>query len=225
MRQIPVRGGVELTTVKPSRRMPTVIPDTWVLPRLIALSVTVKVDPIFTVEADAASAPVKSPLAAWADGAADNNPAPASATTAASRAARMPSQAPRDPVLPAVSPIVLPLPVRVVAPRIPRSRSRVPVRGALTAMAGRCAIPPDICYGTSGFHPEEHDAARSRAPRAAGRPHNTDTSGSAGRLWGRGATTRPAHLPLRGVRRQGTWPLRSPLPVLAGAGCFLAGYA
>ena len=53
MRQIPVRGGVELTTVKPSRRIPTVIPGTWVLPRLIALSVMVKVDPIFTVQADA----------------------------------------------------------------------------------------------------------------------------------------------------------------------------
>ena len=82
IRQIPVRGGWELTTVKPSLRMPTVIPDTWVLPRLIALSVTVKVDPIFTVEADAPSAPVKSPSAAWADGATASSAAAASAADA-----------------------------------------------------------------------------------------------------------------------------------------------
>src|SRR5262249_12550221 len=102
------RGGLELTTVKPSRRMPTVIPDTWVLPWLIALSVTVKVDPTFTVEADAASAPVKSPLAAWADGAGASSPATASAATAARRAARQPGRVPRDPVLHSVWLIVLP---------------------------------------------------------------------------------------------------------------------
>jgi hypothetical protein len=111
MRQNPVRGGLELTTAKPSRRMPTVIPDTCVLPRLIALSVTVKVDPIFTVEADAAGAPVKSPLAACADGAMASNPAPPSAATAASRAMRILSRMPRDPLLPVVSPIVLPFPI------------------------------------------------------------------------------------------------------------------
>src|SRR5215472_14652394 len=124
MRQNPVRGGAELTTVKPSRRTPTVIPDTWVLPRLIALSVTVKVDPIFTVEADAASAPVKSPLAAWADGATASNPAPASAATPASRATRIPSLLPRDPVLLAVSPIVVPilLMLRNRGPAQPRAR-------------------------------------------------------------------------------------------------------
>src|SRR6516162_4689855 len=100
--------------------MPTVIPGTWVLPRLIALSVTVKVDPILTVEADAASAPVKSPFAAWADGAAASNPAPASAATAASRAARMPSRVQADPVLPAVSPIILTFSDHAVSPRTPR---------------------------------------------------------------------------------------------------------
>src|SRR5215510_662770 len=88
--------------------MPTVIPDTWVLPRLIALSVTVKVDPIFTVEADAASAPVKSPSAAWADGAKASSAAAASAVTPASQAARLPGRMPRDPVLHAVWSIVLP---------------------------------------------------------------------------------------------------------------------
>jgi DNA-binding PucR family transcriptional regulator len=88
--------------------MPTVIPDTWVLPWLIALSVTVKVDPTFTVEADAASAPVKSPSAAWADGAAASNPATASAAAAASRAARIPGRIPRDAVLSTVWPIVVP---------------------------------------------------------------------------------------------------------------------
>jgi hypothetical protein len=66
----------------------------------------VKVDPIFTVEADAASAPVKSPSAAWADGAAASVPAPASAATAASRAARIPSWVPRHLILRTVSPIV-----------------------------------------------------------------------------------------------------------------------
>src|SRR5215472_14040738 len=154
MRQNPVRGGAELTTVKPSRRTPTVIPDTWVLPRLIALSVTVKVDPIFTVEADAASAPVKSPSAAWADGAAASNPAPASAATAASRAARIPSRVPTDPVLPAVSPIVLTFSDHGCH-RGPRAAARTDHHG-LTVRD----LPPDIRYRTSGSHAKERDIRR-----------------------------------------------------------------
>jgi hypothetical protein len=47
-------------------------------------------------------------LAAWADGVAASNPAPASAATAASRATRILSRVPRDRLLDAVWPIVLP---------------------------------------------------------------------------------------------------------------------
>ena len=43
IRQMPVRGGWDATTVNPRRRIPTVMPGVCVLPRLIARCVAVNV--------------------------------------------------------------------------------------------------------------------------------------------------------------------------------------
>ncbi len=89
IRQMPVRGGRDATTVNPRRRIPTVIPVACVSPRLIACCVTVNVVPSLTVVADTDKDPVYwPPTSAWDGDAVAVRAASASPAAVRPRAAR-----------------------------------------------------------------------------------------------------------------------------------------
>src|SRR5262249_57522301 len=81
---MPVRGGLDATTVNPRRRIPTVMPGVCVSPWLIACCVAVNVVPSLTVVADTEKDPVYwPPTNAW-----DADPVTGRAASAAPAPAR-----------------------------------------------------------------------------------------------------------------------------------------